>query len=274
MTSLETESPRAGTNGAPTNVRLFTIPGSHPGTAAQLMLERKGIEYERTDLLPVFSWLVLRALRFPGVRVPALKIDGRRVQGSREIARELDRIEPRAALFPADPERRSAVEEVESFGDEDLQEAIRRILLWSLGKDTSPLASFAEGSRIGLPIGVAVRTAGPFVAIDARSVGTDDTSVRQALAALPAMLQRIDDWIDEGVLGGEEPNAADFQIATCLRLAMSFDDLRPAIEHRPGGELALRIVPDYPGRIPSVLPQTWLEPLRKSGAVIAAFDVA
>ena len=76
------------------------------------------------------------------------------------------------------------------------------------------------------------------------------------------MLQRIDDWIAEGVLGGEQPNAADFQVATCLRLAMSLDDLRPAIESRPGGELALRIVPDYPGRIPPVLPAAWLEPLR------------
>jgi glutathione S-transferase len=154
MTSLKTEAPRAATDSAPTDVRLFTIPGSHPGTAAQLMLERKGIGHKRTDLLPVFSWLVLRALRFPGVRVPALKIDGRRVQGSREIARELDRVEPQPPLFPADPARRAAVEEVESFGDEDLQEATRRILLWSLGKDASPLASFAEGSRIGLPIGV------------------------------------------------------------------------------------------------------------------------
>jgi hypothetical protein len=42
---------------------------------------------------------------------------------------------------------------------------------------------------------------------------------------------------------------------------MSFDDLRPAIEHRPAGELALRVVPDYPGKIPPVLPAAWLEPL-------------
>jgi hypothetical protein len=57
-------------------------------------------------------------------------------------------------------------------------------------------------------------------------------------------------------------NAADFQIAPSLRLAMSLDDLRAAIEHRPSGELALRVVPNYPGRIPPVLPAAWLEPLR------------
>lgn len=261
MTATETET-RPAQAPAPTDVRLFTIPGSHPGTAVRLMLEQKGIEHRRTDLLPVLSWVVLKAQRFPGVRVPAIKIDGQRVQGSREIARELERIQPQPPLFPADPDRRAAVEEVERFGDEDLQQAIRRILLWALRQDTAPFASFAEGSRIGIPVGLAVRTAGPFVALDARSVGTSDATVREAISELPAMLQRIDDWIAGGVLGGEPPNAADFQIATCLRLAMSLDDLRPAIEHRPAGELALRVVPDYPGRIPRVLPAAWLEPLR------------
>lgn len=263
MNAVETET-RPAQAPAPMDVRLYTIPGSHPGTAVRLMLEQKGIEHKRTDLLPVLSWAVLRARRFPGVRVPAIKIDGRRVQGSREIARELERIEPEPPLFPADPDRRAAVEEAERFGDEDLQQATRRILLWALRQDTAPFASFAEGSRIGIPIGLAVRTAGPFVALDARSVGADDDSVREAISDLPAMLQRIDDWIAEGVLGGEQPNAADFQIATCLRLAMSLDDLRPAIERRPAGELALRVVPDYPGRIPPVLPAAWLEPLRAS----------
>jgi glutathione S-transferase len=226
------------------------------------MLDHKEIEHKRTDLLPVFSWVVLRGLRFPGVRVPAIKIDGRRLQGSREITRELDRIKPEPPLLPADPDRRAAIEEAERFGDEELQQTIRRILLWALRKDTAPFASFAKGSRIGIPIGLAVRTAGPFVALDARSVEASDANVRRGISILPVMLKRIDDWIAKGVLGGEQPNAADFQVATCLRLAMALDDLRPAIEHRPGGELALRVVPDYPGRIPPVLPAAWLEPLR------------
>jgi hypothetical protein len=56
--------------------------------------------------------------------------------------------------------------------------------------------------------------------------------VRRAIADFPRMLQRIDDWIAQGVLGGEPPNVADLQIAPSLRLAMSLDDLRPAIEAR------------------------------------------
>ena len=77
----------------------------------------------------------------------------------------------------------------------------------------------------------------------------------------PEDLDKIDSWIKEGVLGGPQPNAADYQIAPSLRLAMSLDDLRPAIEHRPAGQLALRLLPHYRGRTPPALPTAWLEPL-------------
>jgi glutathione S-transferase len=117
-----------------------------------------------------------------------------------------------------------------------------------------------------MPHRLAARTAGPFIALDARSRGATDENVRRAIAALPAMLQRIDDWIDEGILGGEPPNAADLQIAPSLRLAMSLDDLRPAIEGRPAGRLASRIVRHFPGRTPAVLPPEWLEPIAAHAA--------
>ena len=87
--------------------RLFTIPGSHPGIAAALMLDHKGIAYKRTDLMPVISKVVLRGLGYPRQTVPALKIDGEKFQGSRPIARELERLRPEPALFPADPAKRA-----------------------------------------------------------------------------------------------------------------------------------------------------------------------
>src|SRR5579864_2501826 len=242
-------------------VRLFSMPGSHAATTGQLLFEFKGISYKRTDLLPVVSWLVLKALRFPDVTVPAAKIDGDRVQGTRAIARELDRRQPEPPLFPPEPEKRRVVEEAERFGDEELQQRVREIFLWSARKDRSGLVGYLEGGKIGMPHAVAARTAGPFIALDARSRGATDDNVRQAIAALPEMLQRIDDWIEQGVLGGEPPNAADLQIAPSLRLAMSLDDLRPAIEGRPAGRLATKIVPHFPGRTPTVLPPEWLGPI-------------
>jgi glutathione S-transferase len=234
--------------------------------AARLMLEAKGIPYKRTDLMPVVSKGALRLLGFPGTTVPAMKIDGKRIQGTGAIARELDRLRPEPVLVPTDPEQRAAVEEVERFGDTDLQQPVRAILWWALRRDRSPLRSYSEGARLGIPIGLAVKTGGPIVAASARLNQASDENVRRALAELPAMLQRIDEWIAAGVIGGEQPNIGDFQIAPSLRLAMTLDDLRPAIESRPAGQLALRLVPEYPGRTPPILPPAWLQPLRSETA--------
>jgi glutathione S-transferase len=242
--------------------RLYTIPGSHPGMAARAMLEYKGIAYKRTDLFPVMSKGILRVLGFAGKTVPALKIDGRKVQGSRPIARELERLQPQPALFPDDPERRSAVEEAERFGDEELQHPIRQISWWSIKKDSSSLRSYSEGAKLGIPIGLAVKTAAPIIALSARFNEATDENVRRDLAALPGFLDKIDAWIEAGVLNGEQLNAADFQIAPSLALAMTLDDLRPAIERRPAAALAKRVIPHYPGKAAPILPPAWLQQLR------------
>jgi glutathione S-transferase len=241
--------------------KLYVIPASHPSRTAMLMLERKGLPYKRVDLMPVISKARLKAQRFPGVTVPALKLDGRRVQGSREIARELEHVQPDPALFPADPQKRQKVEEAEAWGD-PFQHKPRQIVWWALKRNRAPMAGYSEGARLGVPIGLAVKTGGPIVTLSARFNEATDENVRADLASLPEDLDRIDSWIKEGVLGGPEPNAADYQIAPSLRLAMSLDDLRPYIESRPCGELAKRIDPDFPGRMPPVLPDEWLEPLR------------
>ena len=251
------------------DVRLYVIPASHPATTAQLMLEHKGIAFKRTDLMPGIHKGILKALRFPGVTVPALKIDGRRVQGSRAIARELDRIQPEPPLFPADPQQRTQVEEAERFGDEDLQAPVRRILWNAVKRDRSVLRAYSEGAKIGVPVGLAVKTGGPLVAWASHYNHATDENVRHDIAALPGMLQRIDDWCEAGVLNGEQLYAADFQIAPSIALAMTLDDLRPSIAERPAGRLATRLVPGYPGKAPPILPPAWLEPLRASAPAAA-----
>ena len=246
------------------DARLYVIPGSHPSMAVRRMLELKGIPYRRTDLMPVISRGALRALRFPSNTVPSLAIDGRKLTGSREIARELEAINPDPPLYPAEPQRRVAVEAAERWGEEVLQPAVRRILWNALKRDRGPLATYAEGARLGIPIDLAVKTAAPIVAAESRINRAGDEAVRRDLASLPGWLQRIDDWIAEGVLGSQPPNAADLQIAASLRLAMTLDDLRPEIAERPAGELAMRAVPDFPGKAPPILPPAWLTPLREA----------
>jgi glutathione S-transferase len=245
---------------------LYSIPGSHPAMSVQRMLDLKGITYKRVDLLPVISRLALKAMRFPEVTIPALKIDGRRISGSMKISRALDELQPSPPLFPDDATLRVKVEDAERWGNEVLQDAVRRILWNAIKRDRSSLASYAEGAKLGVPIGLAVKTAAPIVAMEVRINGADDATVQADLSAFPAWLRRIDDWIEDGTLGGDPPNAADLQVATGLRLAMTLDDLRPFVESRPGGELAKRLVPDFPGHAPKLLPESWLRPLAEKAA--------
>jgi glutathione S-transferase len=228
---------------------------------ARLMLERKGVEYKRRDLIPVASKAWLRAAGFSGVTVPALKLDGTKMQGSMEIARELDRLIPEPPLFPADPDARAKVEAAERWGDEVLQAPARRMLWNALRRNRWPMESFSQGARLGVPVKVAVATGAPIVALSARFNEATDENVRADLVALPGYLDKIDGWIAEGVLGGAQPNAADFQISTSVRLMMTLDDLHDYIAARPAGQLAAGVVPDYPGKVPPILPAEWLEPL-------------
>jgi glutathione S-transferase len=238
--------------------RLYVIPGSHAATSAVLMLAYKGIDYKRTDLMPVVSKGALRAVGFPGTTVPALKIEGEKVQGSRPIARALDRLQPEPPLFPADPNRRAAVEDAERFGDEELQHPLRQLLWWAFKRDKENLRGYSEGAHMGVPVGLAIKTGGPLVALAARFNEATDENARAALATLPDLLDRVDAYIADGTIGGTDPNAADFPIATSIGLALTLDDLKPLIEPRPCAALAARFVPDYPGHTPPIFPPAWL----------------
>src|SRR6201996_8027818 len=238
--------------------RLYVIPASHPATTAQLMLAFKGIEYKRTDLMPVVAKGALRVAGFPRTTVPALKIGGEKIQGSREIARALDRIQPDPPLFPADPAARAAVEDAERFGDEELQHPIRQLLWWGFKREKENLRGYSEGAKLGVPIGLAIKTGGPLVALSARFNEASDENARAALAVLPDLLDRVDAYIADGTIGGDQPNAADLQIATSIGLALTLDDLKPLIEGRPADDLARKIVPNYPGHTPPILPPAWL----------------
>jgi hypothetical protein len=82
---------------------------------------------------------------------------------------------------------------------------------------------------------------------------TGDGPARAALAELPGVLDHVEALIERGVLDGDQLTAADYQIGCSLRILMCLDDLRPLIESRPAGRLALRVCPHFPGRVGPVL---------------------
>jgi glutathione S-transferase len=239
-------------------LRLYGIRMSHPVAAVRGMLERKRLSYRYVELLGGLHPPALLALGFRGVTVPALRLaDGRRVQGSLAIARALEALAPAPALYPADPAARAAAEEAERWGESVLQEVPRRLIRWGLAHSRAQRRWFADVATPLPAPGVAAVVMGPLAPVFARQAGAGDAQVRSDLSDLPALLDRVDELIAAGVIGGQELGAADFQIACSVRMLLAFDDVRQLVGGRPAEPFARRAIPDYP-EIPAALPPEWI----------------
>jgi glutathione S-transferase len=241
---------------------LYGTPPSHPSHAARLMLERKGIDHRIVWMTPGLWPILLRTRGFRGGTVPALKLDGKRIQHSRAISRALEEAKPEPHIFPNDPEKRLAVEEAERWGEEVLQPVPRRIIRWMAVHRYDARVMIARDAKVPLPR-FASRANAPMARYLAHKADATDKRVESTIRLLPALIEHVDGLIREGDIGGREPNAADFQIGTSVASLMTIGDVRPAIEGHPAAQLAERIIPDFPGHFPpGLLPAEWLAPLR------------
>ncbi len=243
---------------------LYVIPGSHACRSAILMLEHKRIPYRRVDILTLLHPVVARLHGFNargeqrtagghrtlGLRigdrlgtVPALAADERRISTNHGIARFLDEHQPDPPLFPAGDEQRAAVEEAEGWANETLQMAARRLAGAAVIRDPKRLSRSAGTGRLGYLLykrALARRLIMPWLFRGVFATNAKHDPVTE----LPAMLDRIDAWMDAGVLGGADLNAADFMVAPSLALILYRPDVLPMFEGRPALELVDRLLPE------------------------------
>jgi glutathione S-transferase len=239
--------------------KLYVVHGSHPCATVQRALDMKSVPYEVVELLPPMH-AALQRVRFGSRTVPGLKLEsGEKLSGSRAIIRRLEELAPEPALFPADPDARVAVGRAEEWGDEVWQPMARRLLWRTFTMCPQAMKSYQAGSRFPLPA-PAVRVLAPTVnAVERKLNAADEGAVRADLRALPGHLDRIDDWIAEGVLGGETVNAADLQIATTSRLMLTIGDVRRFFAGRPAETHAMGLFGEWAGSTPpGVFPAEWL----------------
>ena len=234
--------------------RIYSVPVSHPSAAARAMLRHKRIPYRHVRLMTGLHPLLVRLAGFGRHTVPALELDGRKVQGSRAIARHLDRVRPDPRLYPAEPERRAAVEESELWGELAFQPVPRRLFRYVLAT--------SEDARLWVATDVLHMPAPrlmaalfmPVIRHLADISHGNEPKVREALAELPGQLDEVDRLIAAGTIGGEQPNAADFQILSTVRALLEFEELAPLMEGRASVPLARRLYPRWPGPAPRGLP--------------------
>jgi glutathione S-transferase len=242
-------------------IKLYVLSGSHPCAAVEVALGMKQLPFKRVDLLPLTQVLV-GPLRYGGTTVPGMRVDGERLVGSRTIMRRLDELAPEPALLPppGDPAR-AQVLDAERWGDEVLQDLPRRILDVAFLRNPGAMESFAGDMPLQLPRPVLRLMLPPTARLMAMKNNARDDTARADLQALPRYLDKIDAWIADGLLGGEQPNAADLQIGSTIRLLETMADVRPLIQGpptRPAATLT-RYFPPMVGEVPAgTLPVDWV----------------
>ena len=232
---------------------LHGLAPSHPCMTAEAALRRKGLEYERIDFQPGPHVEEMTKIYGEGnATVPGMLVDGEPVHGSRPILAKLEKLVPDPPLYPSEE-----VAEAERWGDEELQDLGRRMPWGAMYFRPESMGTFGGGDGPLDPAGTdfsikVVRATWRYHGITAELLAAD-------LAGIPAKLDHVDALASDGVIGGDEPNAADLQIGATLRVMLTVGDVRPLIEGRPGEEIARRWFPDYPGEIPAgAFPAGWV----------------
>ncbi len=233
---------------------LHLLPPSHPCKTVEAALARKGLDFERVVLRSGEHNDEMERIYGPGRRtVPGLLVDGEPVHGSRAILARLEELAPDPPLFPAPIADR--VREAEAWGDRELQDLGRRLPWGALHFRPEQMGSFG-GAGVLDPAGTdfAMR----FLRAAWKYHGITAVRLAEDLAGLPAKIDHVDRLAEEGVVGGDEPTAADLQLGATLRVLLTLGDVRPLLEGRPAEAIARRWFPDYPGDVPAgAYPAAW-----------------
>lgn len=244
-------------------VKFYGFAGSHPCEAVYTAARYKGIEYRTVNVPPALHRILMR-IKFGGTRVPAATINGWKVQGTSKIFLALDYLKADPPLYPADPDEREHVIAAEQWGEGEFQDIGRRLIWAHLSRSPETVRAWAAPGPKSIEQRIKYYAAPWLARVAKLGNGASDEQVQKDLRALPVLLDRVDELIAEGVIGGDEPNAADFQIFSSVAMWSNMRDIRPAIEARPCGEVAARLFPQYKGVVPTgLLPEAWFTDLRE-----------
>ncbi len=239
---------------APT-LTLHALPPSHPCMTVAAALGLKGLDYERVDLSPGEHVERMQEIYGEGhSTVPGLLVDGEPVHGSRAILARLEEIAPEPVLYPSEE-----VREAERWGDEELQDLGRRLPWGVLHFRPEAMGTFAGGAPLDGP---GTDFAIKYVRASWRYHGITAARLHDDLAGLPEKIAHVEALAERGVIGGEQPNAADLQIGATIRVLMPIADLRPLLAGSAAERIAMTIFAEYPGEVPAgAYPAGWVPAL-------------
>lgn len=237
------------------SITLHGLPPSPPCFTIEAALKIKGLPYERIDF-PFGE----QAVKMPEIygegrtTVPGVLIGDEPVHGSTTIMPRIDELGDGPSLYPA--EIAEAVRDAELWAEGDLQLLGRHLPWGAMHFRPEAMGSFAGGKPLdakGTDFAIKmIRGAWRYVGITA-------VGMAEQLQRLPELLDEIERLIGAGIIGGEQPNAADLQVGASVRSLLVIEDLHPLIERGSAADLARRVFPEWPGRVPAgAFPAGWV----------------
>jgi glutathione S-transferase len=230
---------------------LHALPPSHPCMTVAAALTFKGLDFERVDLRPGEHVDRMQEIYGEGrSTVPGLLVDDEPVHGSRSILARLERLAPEPPLYPSE-----AVREAERWGDEELQDLGRRLPWGALHFRPEAMGTFAGGEPLDGP---GTDFAISYVRASWRYHGITAERLQADLAGLAEKIAHVEGLAEQGLIDGEQPNAADLQIGATIRVLLPIADLRAALAGTAAERIAMRFFPAYPGEVPpGAYPAGW-----------------
>jgi len=232
-------------------------------------LDHKGWPHTRESLLPGFH--IPRVRRLTGQnRVPVLILDGVAI---RDSARILERIEsrcPEPPLFPTDPVLRERATRIESYFDDEVAPALRR-LFWACYLDRPeycvPMATMGA-SRAARAVW---RGAFPVMRpLFRRNMLIDERNLARAREQLGTYVSRLESEISaSGYLVGESFGVADLAVASVMTAILrppefpyplpepwppQLIELRASIIERAGCQWVMNVYRRHRGRSAEIVP--------------------
>ncbi len=236
-------------------ITLHVLPPSHPCMAAEAALKHKGLTYELVNLAMGKHQEEVERIYGEGRRtVPGMTLGGETVHGSTAILWKLEQEYPEDPLYPE--ATGEAVREAELWADGDFQDFGRRLPWSALHFRPEALGSFGGAGALD-PAGTdyAIK----FIRATWKYHGISAVQTADDLSALPGMVDRIEGFAEQGLIDGETPTAADFQIGATARVLLTVADLHPLLEGTAAERVAMRNFRDYAGLVPAgAYPEGWL----------------
>jgi glutathione S-transferase len=226
---------------------LHRYAASHPCQAVQAALKLKGLDYERDDVVPGTRLDELQGYYGEGnTTLPGMLIGDEPVHTSVAIMRRLEELSPEPPLYP--PEGADAVRAAEEWGDGELQDLGRR-LPWGVLRFRPQALGLLSGGEELDPAGIDMALDYTFRAWRYHRISA--ARLAEDIASLPALLDDADEYVAAGVIGAEEPTAADFQIGATVRVLTQVGDLAPLLDDRPVSAVADRWFHQPRGVVPA-----------------------